>query len=131
MPFVHPALNSYSRLEDHYNIMDAPNYAGQGTMIYAPQVNDDGRRLPNFDSLSAKWGTSAEYVALFPNVLLGVHRDHFFAIVLTPDGPDKTTEQIELYYTKPQAITEKLPLSLCGRLTAIIFTTLHLYYQFL
>ena len=107
LPFVHPALNSYSRLEDHYNIMDAPNYAGQGTMVYAPQVNDDGRRLPNFDSLSAKWGTSAEYVALFPNVLLGVHRDHFFAIVLTPDGPEKTTEQIELYYTKPQAITEK------------------------
>ena len=34
LPFVHPALNSYSRLEDHYNIMDTPNYAGQGTMVH-------------------------------------------------------------------------------------------------
>ena len=44
-------------------------------------------------------------MALFPNVLLGVHRDHYFAIILTPDGPDKTIEQIELYYTAPQATT--------------------------
>jgi len=105
LPFVHPALNSYSRLEDHYNIMDTPNYAGQGTMVYAPQISDDGRQFPNFDGLSAKWDTGAEYVALFPNVLLGVHRDHYFAIILTPDGPDKTIEQIELYYTAPQATT--------------------------
>ena len=31
LPFVHPALNSYSHLEDHYNILDADGYAGQGT----------------------------------------------------------------------------------------------------
>ena len=105
LPFVHPALNSYSRLEDHYNIMDTPNYAGQGTMVYAPQISDDGRQFPNFEGLSAKWDTGAEYVALFPNVLLGVHRDHYFAIILTPDGPDKTIEQIELYYTTPHATT--------------------------
>ncbi|MGB0198380.1 MAG: aromatic ring-hydroxylating oxygenase subunit alpha, partial [Candidatus Puniceispirillaceae bacterium] len=107
LPFVHPALNSYSRLEDHYNIMDTPNYAGQGTMVYAPQISDDGRQFPNFGGLSAKWDTGAEYVALFPNVLLGVHRDHYFAIILTPDGPEKTVEQIELYYTTQHATTEK------------------------
>jgi phenylpropionate dioxygenase-like ring-hydroxylating dioxygenase large terminal subunit len=107
LPFVHPALNSYSRLEDHYNIMDTPNYAGQGTMVYAPQISDDGRQFPNFDGLSAKWDTGAEYVALFPNVLIGVHRDHYFAIILTPDGPEKTVEQIELYYTTQHATTEK------------------------
>ena len=33
LPFVHPALNSYSRLEDHYNIMDTPNYAGQAPWL--------------------------------------------------------------------------------------------------
>ena len=73
--------------------MDGPNYAGQGTMVYAPQISDDGRYFPNFDGLSAKWDTGAEYVALFPNVLLGVHRDHYFAIILTPDEPEKTIEQ--------------------------------------
>ena len=107
LPFVHPALNSYSRLEDHYSIMDTPNYAGQGTMVYAPQISDDGQQFPNFDGLSSKWDTGAEYVALFPNVLLGVHRDHYFAIILTPNGPEKTVEQIELYYTTQHATTEK------------------------
>ena len=34
--------------------------------------------------------------------MLGIHRDHYFAIILTPDGPEKTIEQIELYYTSPQ-----------------------------
>ena len=105
LPFVHKALNSYSRLEDHYNIMNWPNYAGQGTKVYAPQINDDGRHFPNFDGLSAKWNTGAEYVALFPNVLFGVHRDHYFSIILTPEGPEKTTEHIELYYTTPHATT--------------------------
>ena len=30
LTFVHPALNSYSQLEEQFNIMDTPNYAGQG-----------------------------------------------------------------------------------------------------
>ena len=60
------------------------------------QIGDDGRHFPNFDGLSAKWDTGAEYVALFPNVLFGVHRDHYFAIILTPDGPEKTIKQIEI-----------------------------------
>ena len=97
LPFIHPALNSYSRLEDHYNIMDWPNYAGQGTMVYAPQISNDGRHFPNFDGLSAKWNTGAEYVALFPNVLLGVQRDHLFAIILTPDGLEKTINKSSFF----------------------------------
>jgi phenylpropionate dioxygenase-like ring-hydroxylating dioxygenase large terminal subunit len=87
--FIHPGLNSYSRLEDHYSIVEAPNYAGQGTIVHAPQVSADGRKFQNFEGLSAKWDSGAEYLALFPNVLLGIHRDHYFAIILTPDGPEK------------------------------------------
>ncbi|HCD19946.1 MAG TPA: (2Fe-2S)-binding protein, partial [Alphaproteobacteria bacterium] len=37
LPFVHPALNSYSRLEDHYNILDTDGFAGQGTTVYQPR----------------------------------------------------------------------------------------------
>ena len=40
----------------------------------------------------------AEYVALFPNVLIVLHNDHYFNISLTPSGTGKTTEQIEIYY---------------------------------
>ncbi|MEK9924872.1 MAG: aromatic ring-hydroxylating dioxygenase subunit alpha [Alphaproteobacteria bacterium] len=106
LPFVHPALNSYSRLEDHYNILDDSGFAGQGTMVYQPQISEDGTRFPTFANLTAKWDKGAEYVALFPNVLLGVHNDHYFNIILTPDGTGRTHEQIELYYADEAALAD-------------------------
>ena len=33
LPWVHPGLNSYSRLEDHYNIVEYGQYSGQGTLV--------------------------------------------------------------------------------------------------
>ena len=98
LPFVHPALNSYSRLEDHYNILDTDGFAGQGTTVYQPQISADGRRFPRFEGLSSQWDAGAEYIAFFPNVLLGVHNDHAFAILLRPDGTGRTHEQVEIYY---------------------------------
>ncbi len=104
LPFIHPGLNSYSKLEDHYTIV-APDklHAGQGTVVYNPILplveQGKAKAFPNFDGLSTKWDRSAEYVALFPNVLLGVHRDHFFSILLTPLAPNQTHERIELYYS--------------------------------
>jgi phenylpropionate dioxygenase-like ring-hydroxylating dioxygenase large terminal subunit len=35
-------------------------------------------------------------------VLLGVHRDHAFAIVLRPEGAARTREEVHLYYAAPQ-----------------------------
>ena len=102
LPWVHPGLNSYSRLEDHYNIEAPGQYAGQGTLVYRQMAGEDGAAFDDFADLSDKWDTAAEYIALFPNTLLGVHRDHTFAIVLTPEGLDKTVEQIHLYYTTPE-----------------------------
>jgi phenylpropionate dioxygenase-like ring-hydroxylating dioxygenase large terminal subunit len=98
LPWVHPGLNSYSRLEDHYNIEMPGEYSGQGTLVYRQLTDDDGAKFPDFADLPAKWDTAAEYVTAYPNVLLGVHRDHTFAIILVPDGPEKTTENIHLYY---------------------------------
>ena len=34
LPWVHPGLNSYSRLEDHYHIEQAGRFSGQGTLVY-------------------------------------------------------------------------------------------------
>jgi len=103
LPWVHPGLNSYSRLEDHYNIERNGAFAGQGTLVYRPTITDDGLRFPDFADLSPKWDAGAEYVALFPNVLLGVHRDHAFAIVLEPKGKDRTLEHVALYYASADA----------------------------
>ncbi len=102
LPFVHPGLNSYSRLEDHYDIAEA-GFSGQGTRVYAPQLDPAGRRFPDFPGLSERWDTAAEYIALYPNVLLGVHRDHVFAIRLDPLGPESCREEVEIYYADPRA----------------------------
>ncbi|MEM9349611.1 MAG: aromatic ring-hydroxylating dioxygenase subunit alpha [Pseudomonadota bacterium] len=98
LPWVHPGLNSYSRLEDHYNIEEPGLYSGQGTLVYR-QFKDEGKAaFPDFDGLSEKWSTGAEYIAVYPNVLLGAQRDHAFAIVLEPVAHNRTREHIHLYY---------------------------------
>ena len=106
LPWVHPGLNSYSRLEDHYHIEQPRQYSGQGTLVYRQLKDDEGRSFPDFDGLSDKWDTAAEYITAYPNVLLGVHRDHAFAIILVPETPERTTENIHLYYARPDTDTD-------------------------
>ena len=66
-------------------------------MVYNPNLSDD-QSFSDFSNLSDKWDRNAEYISFFPNVLLGVHRDHRYAIVLIPDSFDQTTERVALYY---------------------------------
>jgi len=101
LPWVHPGLNSYSRLEDHYHIEKAGQYSGQGTLVYRQMKGDDGAAFPDFAALSDQWEEGAEYVSLFPNVLLAVQRDHCYAIVLEPRGLEETVEHIHIYYATP------------------------------
>ena len=104
LPWVHPGLNSYSRLEDHYNI-EAGGHSGQGTRVYRRMKAEDGSVFPDFRNISDKWDEAAEYIALYPNVLFGVHRDHAFAIILDPVAVDRTVEHIELYYATERTRT--------------------------
>jgi choline monooxygenase len=106
LPWVHPGLNSYSRLEDHYHIEKSGHYSGQGTLVYRQIKGEDGLSFPDFADLSDKWDTAAEYVTVYPNVLMGVHRDHTFAIILVPEGPEKTTENVHLYYAEAETDPE-------------------------
>jgi choline monooxygenase len=98
LPWIHPGLNSYSRLEDHYNIEERGLYSGQGSLVYQQVTDDNGAKLSNFENLSDKWSEGSEYVSLFPNVLLGIHKDHFIAVILEPVSFEKTIEHVELYY---------------------------------
>lgn len=102
LPWVHPSLNSYSRLEDHYNIMFDGNFAGQGS--YAYNLADvEGTSLPTFPAWPAERMRNAEYVAFFPNVLLGIQADHAFAMVLEPQAPNKTVEHLRLFFVGEDA----------------------------
>lgn len=106
LPWVHPGLNSYSRLEDHYDIEDE-GFSGQGTLAYRPLLDADGNRLPSFAGLPAKWNQGAEYVALYPNLLLGVHKDHVFAIRLDPLSAGRTAEHVALWFADPAALDDE------------------------
>ncbi len=117
LPWVHPGLESYSRFEDHYTIA-ADRFAGQGTLAYRPLLAADGSRLPAFPGLPARWDVGAEYVALYPNLLLGVHKDHVFAMRLEPLGPGRTREHVALWFADASALDgERAPLR--RRLTAL------------
>ncbi|MEL6682482.1 MAG: aromatic ring-hydroxylating dioxygenase subunit alpha [Pseudomonadota bacterium] len=101
LPWVHPGLNAYSRLEDHYNIIEPGKFSGQGTYVYRQLTGDDGTVFPDFGGLDQKWDTGAEYLTVYPNVLLGVQRDHAFVIVLEPVSHDVTHEHVHIYYAAP------------------------------
>ncbi|MGB7260887.1 MAG: aromatic ring-hydroxylating dioxygenase subunit alpha [Albidovulum sp.] len=108
LPWVHPGLNSYSRLEDHYNIEVPGQYSGQGTLVYRQLRDEGGMTFPDFGAHSDMWNEGAEYVAVYPNVLLGIHRDHFFALVLEPIDHENTVEHVALYYAKTPADSPEL-----------------------
>ena len=103
LPWVHPGLNSYSRLEDHYHIEHPGAFAGQGTHVYRQIEGDGGETFPDFEGLSKFWDEGAEYIAFFPNVLFGAQRDHAFAMILMPVGLDQTRELTAIYYSFDRA----------------------------
>ncbi len=109
LPWVHPGLNSYSRLEDHYDIIDEEGhrFSGQGTHFYQPTVGEDGKKFDIFPALSSQWDKAAEYIALYPNVLFGVHKDHVFSIVLQPISESKTCEHIDIYYASEEMVSDE------------------------
>lgn len=99
LPWVHPGLNSYSRLEDHYHIEEQDHFSGQGTMVYRQIEGENGERFPDYANLGSFWAKGAEYVSLFPNVLLAAQRDHSYVILLLPKGHERTVERVEIYYS--------------------------------
>ena len=107
LPWVHPGLNSYSKIEDHYHIQGLPNrFAGQGTTVYNPRLKGK-EKFPCFPNWPQAKHHIAEYVALFPNVMLGIHKDHYYAYWLEPVNHKYTIEHMEIYYVGEKAASSK------------------------
>ena len=107
LPWVHPGLNSYSKIEDHYHIQGLPNrFAGQGTVVYNPRLKGK-EKFPCFPNWPKDKQNIAEYVALFPNVMLGIHKDHYYAYWLEPVNHKYTIEHMEIYYVGEKAANSK------------------------
>jgi len=107
LPWVHPGLNLYSKIEDHYHIQGLPNrFAGQGTVVYNPRLKGK-EKFPCFPNWPKDKENIAEYVALFPNVMMGIHKDHYYAYWLEPVDHKYTIEHMEIYYVGEKAANSK------------------------
>ena len=107
LPWVHPGLNSYSKINDHYHIQGLPNrFSGQGTVVYNPRLKGKNK-LPCFPDWPKDKTNIAEYIALFPNVMLAIHKDHYYAFWLEPVNHELTIEHMEIYYVGNKAANSK------------------------
>lgn len=105
LPSVHPDLNTYSPLDAHYNLVVEPLASGQGTRVY-DLTRGDNQSLPLFSGWDSERLKTAEYLSLYPNVLLGIQADHFFVILLMPEAADQTRERLQFFYADQQALTD-------------------------
>jgi choline monooxygenase len=105
LPFVHPDLNTYSPLDSHYNLIVEPLASGQGTCVY-DLTRGGNQPLPQFSGWDTDRLKTAEYLSLYPNILLGIQADHFFVILLMPEAVDVTRERLQFMYSSPEASTE-------------------------
>ena len=103
LPFVHPDLNTYSPLDAHYNLTVDPLASGQGTRVY-DLTRGDSEPLPQFSEWDGERLKTAEYLSLYPNVLLGIQADHFFVILLLSEAVDQTRERLQFYYADSDGI---------------------------
>ena len=98
LPTIHPELNKVSNINDHYHIQGLPNrFAGQGSKKYDQPIRGN-KKFDTFPNWDKDWLKNSEYVALFPNVMIGLHIDHFYVFWLEPISTNKTIEHMEMYY---------------------------------
>ncbi len=94
LPWVHPELNRISPLEDHYLMFDK-DFAGPVSSAYTGQ-SGAAKDLPVLDMIPKENWNIGEYPALYPNVFMGLHRDHFFTMWLEPAAHDRTVEHWQI-----------------------------------
>lgn len=103
LPTAHPQLNTCSRMEDHYGFDVGESHVGQGSSLYK-RGSVNGTALPTFTNLSQDQMIRAEYVALFPNLMVGVHPDYFIGLMVNPIAPDRSKERLVFYFVGDDAL---------------------------
>ncbi|MDB9956934.1 aromatic ring-hydroxylating dioxygenase subunit alpha [Candidatus Pelagibacter sp.] len=98
LPWIHPELNKVSNISNHYHIQGLPNrFAGQGTNKYDQPIKGN-QSFNNFPNWPKELSKKAEYIALFPNVMIGLHIDHVYVFWLEPKSISETKEHLMMYY---------------------------------
>jgi phenylpropionate dioxygenase-like ring-hydroxylating dioxygenase large terminal subunit len=105
LPAVHPALCDVSGVDEHRS--------EQGTGMYGCFVTDpltkgstaiDPGRLPPWRGIEGTPNAlQAYHTFIYPNVFFSVYPDHFFRVIVRPDGPTRSFESATLF-TSPEAL---------------------------
>ena len=107
LPSIHPELNKISNISDHYHIEDKNlSFSGQGSNKYSQQF-EGNVKFNCFPNWPANLYQKAEYVSLYPNVMIGIHVDHFYAFWLEPISNYETKEHFELYYVGEESASSE------------------------
>jgi len=107
LPTIHPELNKVSNISDHYHIQGLPNrFAGQGSNKYNQPINGS-KKFNDFPNWPKDLTKKAEYIALFPNIMIGLHIDHFYVFWLEPISINETKEHLEMYYVGEESANGK------------------------
>ena len=106
LPWVHPKLSQFSSMQHHYSIVCDGWGAGQGTNGFALE-GASGLKLPEFTHWPKNKRSVAEYIALFPNVLMGLHSNHFFAMMVVPLSYNRTIEICQIYGVGSDSLSEQ------------------------
>ena len=107
LPWIHPELNKVSNISDHYHIQGLPNrFAGQGSNKYEQPLKGN-KTFTNFSNWPKEFSKKSEYIALFPNVMIGLHIDHFYVFWLEPISVNETREHLAMYYVGEESANGK------------------------
>jgi len=107
LPWIHPELNKVSNISDHYHIQGLLNrYAGQGSNKYEQPLKGN-KSFANFSNWPKEFSKNSEYIALFPNVMIGLHIDHFYVFWLEPISVNETKEHLAMYYVGEESANGK------------------------
>ena len=96
LPWVHPSLNDRSPIDQHKHVFISDDHFGQITDQFAAETIDGSLFTP-FPGLTRAEALSGEYPIIFPNVMLGIQRDHFYCIITDPIAENLTRERVHLY----------------------------------
>ena len=107
IPYVHPGLNRYLPMQEHYFVKEGEHVVGEGSAAYAPRDAGAGR-LPEFPDLDDEQAATIEALSVFPNLLITVFSDNLRVILVEPTGPESCRERVEIFFAGEAALDPAL-----------------------
>jgi choline monooxygenase len=105
LPFIHPGLNSYSPLSEHYCEIHSSKSSGQITTTFDPKL-DSENPLPMFSQWDPERLSNGDYPVVYPNLLLGFQANHIFAMIIHPVDAKNCREELGIFYVDDGASSQ-------------------------